>query len=130
MSYLSSKGLACRSSCISADGTPRKWNRLVPITKDLAGLPTIRVDGHNLLLDEVVCWAFHGRPKPHIRAVTVVHFDDDPLNCAASNVAWRIDLEWQARQRYLDTLRTMPLVITKNPPRSLHPSRRILYFGA
>jgi hypothetical protein len=38
--------------------------------------------------------SIHGRPKPHINAVTVVHKDGNPLNCAAENLAWRIDLDW------------------------------------
>jgi hypothetical protein len=79
---------------ISADGTPRKWGRRLPIHKGLGGLPVIDVNGVERLLDEVVARAFLGPPPCDLRGVTVVHFDNNPLNCAVDNIAWRIDREW------------------------------------
>jgi hypothetical protein len=102
---------------ISADGTARKWNRLIPVTKELGKLPTISVDGHYLLLDEVVCHAFHGRPPHDIRGMTVTHFDGNVWNCAASNVAWRVDLDWLTSNTYLPLMRPS------------HLPRRVLFYG-
>jgi hypothetical protein len=125
---------------ISADGIPRRWSRLIEITKDVAGLPTITLDSHAYLrpidtcyylLDEIVCYEFNGRPSTPLAAVTVTHFDGDMLNCRADNLAWRVDPEWLERQNHIQTLRTMPRVNLKKPPsRGFHPFRRIFYFGA
>jgi hypothetical protein len=79
---------------ISADGIARKWNRKLDIHKGPRDLPVIDVNGVKHLLDEVVARAFLGPPPCDLRGVTVVHFDNDPLNCAVDNIAWRIDREW------------------------------------
>jgi hypothetical protein len=101
---------------ISADGTPRKWNRRLPITKDLGELPTVNIGGIDRLLDEIVAFAFHGRPPYDIRGMTVTHFNI--WNCAASNIAWRVDPEWLTKHL------TLPLMRPSNL------KRRILFYGA
>jgi hypothetical protein len=103
---------------ISADGTPRRYNRPLPITKDLGGLPTVNIGGIDRLLDEIVCYAFHGPPPYDIRGMTVSHFDGDMLNCAAGNLAWRVDPEWLTKHL------TLPLMRPSNL------KRRILFYGA
>jgi hypothetical protein len=120
---------------ISADGTPRKWNRRLPITKDLGGLPTVTIDGVDRLLDEIVCLAFHGHPPFNIRGMTVDHFDGNMWNCAADNVAWRVDPEWLIKHeihKIVALLRPSHLrTRVRLPPaaKPTHPSRRIYYFG-
>ena len=116
---------------ISADGTPRKWNRRLKITKDLGGLPTIRVEGGYRLLDEVVCWTFLGPPKRHINGMTVVHFDLDPFNCSVDNLAWRVDPEWLecvkgAKAHELMRPDHLQVRIPRIPPR--HQRRRMVFF--
>jgi len=39
------------------------------------------------------------------------------LDCRADNLAWRIDPEWLARHRYLETLAMMPQIVRKRPSR-------------
>jgi hypothetical protein len=56
--------------------------------------------------------------------MTVIHFDGDLLNCAATNVAWRIDPAWLARQRRLETLAIMPQIVRKRPSRG---NQHIIY---
>jgi hypothetical protein len=103
---------------ISADGTARKWNRRIPITKNLGGFPTVNIGGIDRLLDEIVAFAFHGRPPYDIRGMTVTHFDANPFNCAADNIAWRVDPEWLTKHQ------TLPLM------RPSHLKRRITSYGA
>jgi hypothetical protein len=79
---------------ISACGTPRKWGREIHIDKGPGGLPVINVNKIELLLDEVVAWAFLGPPRAPLRAMTVVHFDGDDWNCQVDNLAWRVCPEW------------------------------------
>lgn len=115
---------------ISADGTPRKWNRRMEISKGPGGLPTIEVDGLERLLDEVVAYAFQGRPERHISGMTVVHVDGDGWNCAASNLAWRVDPDWETRQwqRWHTKLMRpdfLPHRIPRTPPR-----KRIRFFDS
>ena len=118
---------------ISADGTPRKWGRQIPISKGLGGLPTVAVDGYERLLDEVVAWAFFGPPPDDIRGMTVVHFDNDPLNCRVDNLAWRRCDDYVNRRRELRTMKLMrpdhlQTVVPRMPARGIRPSRRILIF--
>jgi hypothetical protein len=103
---------------ISADGIARKWNRRLTITKDLGGFPTVNIGGIDRLLDEIVCFAFHGRPPYDIRGMTVTHFDGNLWNCAASNIAWRVDPEWLTKHK------TLPLMRPSNL------RRRVLFYGA
>jgi hypothetical protein len=79
----------------------------VPITKSLGDLPTIEVDGIERLLDEIVCWAFHGQPPRGIRACTVLHADRNKWNCAATNLSWHVDADWLARHKQKVTLTLM-----------------------
>jgi hypothetical protein len=79
---------------ISADGTPRKWGRPMLIDKGPGGLPVIVVNNEELLLDEVVAYAFLGRPPAPWQAMTVVHFDGDYWNCRVDNIRWQVCPEW------------------------------------
>lgn len=104
----------------------------------MAGLPTIVIEGKFRLLDEVVCRAFHGSPPyadkglkvprgSELHGVTVTHKDGDMLNCAAANVAWRIDPQWLVEHYWRPLMRPDHLPTKRlRPP----PARRILNFGA
>jgi hypothetical protein len=75
--------------------------RIQEPTKDIAALPTIDL-GHRYagpvkppgrpstlrLVDEVVCFEFHGEPAGGWHWSYVKHLDGDDLNCAAANLAW------------------------------------------
>jgi hypothetical protein len=118
---------------ISADGIPRKWGRKLDIQKGPGGLPVIDVHGVELFLDEVVAHAFFGPPPVHIRGMTVIHFDDDSLNCAVTNLAWRVCAEWEAFQRERELTRTMrpdhlPVAVPRIPASGMRPTRRTFFF--
>jgi hypothetical protein len=106
---------------ISADGVPRKWGRIIPIDKGPGGLPVIDVNGVELLLDEVVCRAFFGQPPRPIRGMTVVHFDGDLLNCAVTNLAWRVHPDWITRQRERSIAKVMRPDFLPVRPRHVPP---------
>jgi hypothetical protein len=90
---------------------------LQPIGDDIGGLPTIDFgnryigdlivpayigpvpsSGHRSdtcrLLDEIVCYAFHGYPPGGFRASRVLHLDGNQLECAADNLQWQVDAEY------------------------------------
>jgi hypothetical protein len=49
--------------------------------------------------------------------MTVTHFDGNMWNCAADNLAWRVDPEWLTKHK------TLPLMRPSNL------KRRILFYG-
>lgn len=53
------------------------------------------------LLDELVCFEWHGMPPRGFRGAYVRHLDDDENNCAANNLEWAYDEEFVqvARER-------------------------------
>jgi len=91
----------------------------------------IDVCGVERFLDEVVCHAFLGDPPQPLRAMTVVHFDGDILNCAVTNLAWRVHPDWVARCEELSMMRAMrpdflPAAEKRVPPEGMRPARRLL----
>lgn len=103
---------------VSADGTLRRNNRPVAISYNTAGLPTVdlgenyegpvlppgaaftqtehgtterlRAEGERLL-DEIVALEFHGPPPDGFKYSRVLHLDGRMWNCAATNLAWKMD---------------------------------------
>lgn len=118
---------------ISTDGTPRKWGRKLDIHKGPGGLPAVYVDGRERFLDEIVAYAFFGPPPTNIRGMDVHHFDADPLNCAVTNLAWRVCPEWREYVSERSTKRDMrpdhlPVMPRRIPPDGMRPTRRTFYF--
>jgi hypothetical protein len=117
----------CAFKVSSAGVIYRHWYKL-PITDELAGLPTIDF-GHRYvnrepvgpayvgpippagdqtdtrrLLDEIVCYEFHGPPPCNYRAARVRHIDGNTGNCAADNLRWDVVEDFMTdldRKRYV-----------------------------
>lgn len=67
------------------------------------------------LVEEIVCYQFHGAPSSW-NACRVVHHDGDDGNCSAGNLSWIADAEYLQRQDELVYRRFMR-------PSNLPPSR-------
>jgi hypothetical protein len=65
--------------------------------------------------------------------MTVVHFDGDQLNCAVTNLAWRVYPEWTAFQRERELKRHMrpdnlPNPQKRIPPSGMRPTKQRTFF--
>jgi hypothetical protein len=115
---------------VSSAGVIYKNMRLVEVMS-IAGWPAVDLgsylgpippafigDPRLWLLDEIVCYEFHGKPPQGFEGAVVMHKDGDESNCAADNVDWATDKSWgEAYDRLIQKKQTEWLMKVDLPRR-------------
>lgn len=137
---------------VNSAGIIYRFRRVQPITKHIGGLPTIGLDKNyrgpvppaggdtteddgdtERLLDEIVCFEFHGYPRSFVGSL-VQHLDGDDNNCEADNLRWLVDDEYAEaveNQKYRRFMRPdfLPNRVVRLPVRT-RPSQQTLYVNS